>query len=227
VTERCCFLKSDSCRFPFIAINSKTSLIIIIYFFGIYVVVKQDCYWHFAEQYNDQKQCFVMQPWKNPPLPNSSLNIRIHCKKRLAIFPSSAEIGLVASRLGTEKLLSFFYSVLGKISIDPAPMNMHLYLVATVISAASVPSSARVSTAVISAIAAAAVLIAAIAAVAAVSVAAVALLYLAVAAALFYLRCQRRLVAAAEWKVNEPRFLAVILVILFSVGVVSLPLLES
>ncbi len=106
-------------------------------------------------------------------------------------------------------------------------MNMHLYLVATVISAASVPSSARVSTAVISAIAAAAVLIAAIAAVAAVSVAAVALLYLAVAAALFYLRCQRRLVAAAEWKVNEPRFLAVILVILFSVGVVSLPLLES
>jgi hypothetical protein len=83
---------------------------------------------------------------------------------------------------------------------------------------------------VISAIAAAAVLIAAIAAVAAVSVAAVALLHLAVAAALFDLRCQRRLVAAtaAERKVNEPRFLAVILlVILLSVGVVSLPLLKS
>ncbi len=91
------------------------------------------------------------------------------------------------------------------------------------------PASARVSTAVISAIAAAAVLIAAIAAVAAVSVAAVALLYLPVAAALFDLRCQRRLVAtaAAERKVNEPRFLAVILVILLSVGVVSLALLKS
>ncbi len=92
------------------------------------------------------------------------------------------------------------------------------------------PTSARVSTAVIAAIAAAAVLIAAIAAVAAVSVAAVALLYLPVAAALFDLRCQRRLVAAAagEREVNEPRFLAVILlVILFAVGVVSLPLLKS
>jgi hypothetical protein len=109
-------------------------------------------------------------------------------------------------------------------------MNMHLYLVATVISTAAMPSSARVSTAVIAAIAAAAVLIAAIAAVAAVSVAAVALLYLAVAAALFDLRCERRLVAAAaaKRKVNEPRFFAVILlVILFSVGVVSLPLLKA
>jgi hypothetical protein len=93
-----------------------------------------------------------------------------------------------------------------------------------------VPSTARVSTAVISAIAAAAVLVTAIAAVAAVSVAAVALLYLPVAAALFDLRCQRRLIAAAaaERKVNEPRFLAVILgIILFSVGVVSLALLKS
>jgi hypothetical protein len=92
------------------------------------------------------------------------------------------------------------------------------------------PSAARVPAAVISAISTAAVLIAAIAAVAAVSVAAVAFLYLpAVAAALFDLRCERRLVAAAaaERKVNEPRFLAVILFILLSVGVVGLALLKT